>query len=250
MLSIGESDVFAEFAPRSKEQLSKSKSIDLFSKISTSNNDNKETKIPSSLSLPQLLTCIIEEVSGKKDIKDVNIEKLQTIMKNYDASLGEWKRFAMWNKEKLYTRNLIATDNEKFTLMLLCWNAASWSPIHDHAGTECVFRVIQGEIQEKLYEYPEEDAEELKYLETISVKAGETTWINDDTAIHAVGNPTSDLGVTLHCYIPPYDKCRCFLDETSAKSIIGSVTFDSEHGELTNPCTEEDNITTCIDETD
>lgn len=39
----------------------------------------------------------------------------------YDHSLMEWKRFCMFDEFK-YTRNLVATDNETYTLMLLCWS--------------------------------------------------------------------------------------------------------------------------------
>ena len=34
----------------------------------------------------------------------------------------EWEPFAFWDPEKLYTRNLVATDGKTFTLLLLCWN--------------------------------------------------------------------------------------------------------------------------------
>jgi hypothetical protein len=34
----------------------------------------------------------------------------------------EWGPFAFWDPEKLYTRNLVATDGKTFTLLLLCWN--------------------------------------------------------------------------------------------------------------------------------
>ena len=40
----------------------------------------------------------------------------------------------MFDASKNYTRNLIATDDETFTLMLLCWNADKESPIHDHVS--------------------------------------------------------------------------------------------------------------------
>ncbi|KAL7535306.1 hypothetical protein ACHAXR_008454 [Thalassiosira sp. AJA248-18] len=53
---------------------------------------------------------------------------------------------------KNYTRNLIATDNETFTLLLLCWNPGKCSPIHDHPCDGCWLRVCQGQIQETRYE--------------------------------------------------------------------------------------------------
>jgi hypothetical protein len=49
-----------------------------------------------------------------------------------DLGLGEWRKYALFDSSKHYTRNLIATDDETFTLLLLCWNPAKESPIHDH----------------------------------------------------------------------------------------------------------------------
>jgi len=230
------------------KNVSKLKEMNLFSKMyfdvitkSKSLEGLKEKEIPSSLSLSQLVASISEEVSGKKT---VNVPRIRKLLENYDNLSGEWKRYAFWKKNKLYTRNLIATDNETFTLMLLCWNPGVFSPIHAHVGVECVLSVIQGEMHEKLYEYPEEDAKELKHIKTTTLKVGESAFINDTIAIHSVGNSSSQAGATLHCYIPPYKKCKCFLDESSAEFFDSNVTFDSEHGELFGSCGIE-SITTC-----
>ena len=45
------------------------------------------------------------------------------------------KKYALFDDRKNYTRNLIATDDETFTLLLLCWNADKESPIHDHVSS-------------------------------------------------------------------------------------------------------------------
>ncbi len=44
----------------------------------------------------------------------------------------EWAPFAFWDPEKLYTRNLVATDGKTFTLLLLCWNPGTsfFPPTH------------------------------------------------------------------------------------------------------------------------
>lgn len=34
----------------------------------------------------------------------------------------DWSPYAFWDPDKLYTRNLVATDGKTFTLLLLCWN--------------------------------------------------------------------------------------------------------------------------------
>jgi hypothetical protein len=69
-----------------------------------------------------------------------------------DLSCEFWKQYAHSDPMKNYTRNLIATDDETFTLLLLCWNPGKESPIHDHPCDGCWVRVCQGKIQETRYE--------------------------------------------------------------------------------------------------
>ena len=59
--------------------------------------------------------------------------------------------FCFIDTDKNYTRNLIATDDETFTLLLLCWNPGKYSPIHDHPCNGCWMRVCQGCVNEVQY---------------------------------------------------------------------------------------------------
>ncbi len=65
-----------------------------------------------------------------------------------DGCLDQYKHF---ESEKKYTRNLIATDGERFTLMLLCWNGGKESPVHDHPCRGCWMRVCEGSVTETRY---------------------------------------------------------------------------------------------------
>jgi len=69
-----------------------------------------------------------------------------------DLTKEEWHRYEHWNPDKAYTRNLVATDNKTFTLMLLCWNPDQHSPIHDHQCDACQMQVMQGTIREQRYQ--------------------------------------------------------------------------------------------------
>ncbi|KAL7552324.1 hypothetical protein ACHAWF_015557, partial [Thalassiosira exigua] len=79
-------------------------------------------------------------------------DPVNVLFSRLDLSLGEWKKYALFDSMKNYTRNLIATDNETFTLLLLCWNPNKESPIHDHPCDGCWLRVCQGKIRETRYE--------------------------------------------------------------------------------------------------
>lgn len=129
-----------------------------------------------------------------------------------------------------YTRNLIATDNKTFTLMLLCWNKGHKSPIHDHPCDGCWMRCVKGGLKETQYKLDGESLTESKITE---VKAGQTTFINDSVALHKIENPSQDEGaITIHLYSPPYKRCRVWRDEgrgDKAEHCVG--TYYSIDGE-------------------
>lgn len=53
-----------------------------------------------------------------------------------------------------YTRNLVDAGNGKFNLMIVCWGEGHGSAIHDHAGTHCFMKMLQGELREIRYDWP------------------------------------------------------------------------------------------------
>ena len=59
-------------------------------------------------------------------------DPVNLLFRRLDLSREEWRKYALFDPMKNYTRNLIATDDETFTLLLLCWNPSKESPIHDH----------------------------------------------------------------------------------------------------------------------
>lgn len=38
--------------------------------------------------------------------------------------------------------------------MIVCWGEGHGSAIHDHAGTHCFMKMLQGELREIRYEWP------------------------------------------------------------------------------------------------
>ncbi|KAJ0067890.1 hypothetical protein NL108_011667, partial [Boleophthalmus pectinirostris] len=54
-----------------------------------------------------------------------------------------------------YTRNLVDEGNGKFNLMILCWGEGHGSSIHDHTDSHCFMKLLQGQLKETLFEWPE-----------------------------------------------------------------------------------------------
>lgn len=138
----------------------------------------------------------------------------------------EWEPYAFFDSSKPYTRNLIATDNETYTLLLLCWNPNEESPIHDHPCDGCWLKVLQGNVRECRYD------ENLCCTADDIFQQGELTYITDSLGYHKVGNPTRTPSVSLHLYSPPFSRCRVWRD--ASKRMASSVDFCnySEYGHL------------------
>jgi cysteine dioxygenase len=99
-----------------------------------------------------------------------------------------------------YRRNLIRRTSD-YEMLLLCWLPGQRSPIHDHRGSGCAFRVIEGIVSETIYEHATGDLATpaaMRWLPPGTICASR------DFDIHEVANTQAqqDL-VTLHVYSPP-----------------------------------------------
>lgn len=158
-------------------------------------------------------------------------ERIETALRRYCGHMDELQRYALFDKSKKYTRNLIATDNATYALMLLCWNKTEFSPIHDHPCDGCWVKVIQGSVQEVQYQIKDK-----KLVETKTINASEgVLYMDDSIGLHKVGNPSSDTdAITLHLYSPPYEKCRLWLNTDDVDAASRGVTcYYSEFGKKT-----------------
>lgn len=60
-----------------------------------------------------------------------------------------------------------ANDVADLTVMLqliLVWTPGKASPVHDHAGSHCVMKVLQGSLKETQYKWPDREVTEDQYL--------------------------------------------------------------------------------------
>lgn len=125
-----------------------------------------------------------------------------------------------WSSES-YTRNCIF-ENEKFELILLCWEKGQQTPIHDHGGEECWVKVIQGEFKETIYNVNE--AGELKTVKSTISKTGDITYMIDFMGFHRLENLSDTRSLSLHLYAKPISSCKIF-DENSRKFVRKGLTY-------------------------
>ena len=99
-----------------------------------------------------------------------------------------------------YARNLLA-KGPWYQLLVICWRVGQSSPIHDHIGSACGVRVVQGVATETVYRTT--GSGRVTPTAHREFSQGQVV-LSEDTDIHLITNqhPDQDL-ITLHLYTPP-----------------------------------------------
>lgn len=131
---------------------------------------------------------------------------------------------------KSYTRNCIV-ENEKFELVLLCWEKGQITPIHDHGGEECWVKIIEGEFRETIYKV--DNFGELNMVKSTISKTGDITYMIDFIGCHRLENLSNARSMSLHLYAKPIRNCNMF-DESSGKFYKKELAYSTvfESGEI------------------
>mmetsp|Transcript_22738 Transcript_22738/g.40293 ORF Transcript_22738/g.40293 Transcript_22738/m.40293 type:complete len:791 (+) Transcript_22738:324-2696(+) len=175
--------------------------------------------------LIELLHHQIDPLGPLENHTQHHIDKVTGLLGAVRLDEREFKRYVRFDEGK-YTRNLVGYDvpadgvngkyKAKFTVLILCWDKGQMSPIHDHAGSSCWVKVLQGSIREIRYD------KQLNVIRDMTLGSQEVCYINDTQGIHSMGNPDPDaVTVSMHVYAPPYVLCKLF--ETNGKQRQGSM---------------------------
>lgn len=97
------------------------------------------------------------------------------------------------------TTNHVLMQNDWLKVVLIHWKPGKVSSIHGHPSGGCVFKVLQGCLEEKRYS-PDDSQQRLIGVSTL--QSGGMAYIDDGMAYHAVGNPFGSSAISLHVYTP------------------------------------------------
>lgn len=106
---------------------------------------------------------------------------------------GEQVRSFVKNKEPRH----VLISNDHIDVVLIHWKPGKASDVHGHQGNGCLFKLIQGKLEELRYT-PERSP---KLMGFKSYKSGDLAYIDDRIAYHQVGNPYGSSAISLHLYI-------------------------------------------------
>ncbi|CAJ0918778.1 unnamed protein product [Ranitomeya imitator] len=108
------------------------------------------------------------------------------------------------------------------------------SSIHDHTNSHCFLKLLQGNLKETLYDWPQKKSNGSMVKKSEGVlKLNQCAYINDSIGLHRVENSShTETAVSLHLYSPPFDHCQTFDQRTGHKNTV-KMTFWSKFGERT-----------------
>jgi len=198
--------------------------------------DNFLAECPENISFAQMKQRLKLLMDGDK--ADTGL--IRRTLEAYKTDPKDWEKYANWNEDK-YTRNLICDGNGKYNLMMLCWNLGQASSIHDHAGSHCFMKILDGELQEELYTCPDKVVEdsELKPRQVAALDTDGVAYISDKVGMHRISNESHSIqAVSLHLYSPPYQTCKSYCEQDGKSRCSGKITFYSVDGVK---CCEADN---------
>ncbi|XP_067839083.1 cysteine dioxygenase type 1-like [Heptranchias perlo] len=179
---------------------------------------------------PQNLADLIQALHQIFANDKIDVDEVQSLLESYQSDPREWLKYAKFDQYR-YTRNLVDQGNGKFNLMVLCWGEGHGSSIHDHADSHCFLKMLQGQLKETLFNWPDAEKKELSKKAESILQENQCTYICDSVGLHRVENVShTEVAVSLHLYSPPFDSCNCFDQRTGHKKKV-RVTFFSKYGE-------------------
>uniref|UniRef100_A0A4W3JV07 Cysteine dioxygenase n=1 Tax=Callorhinchus milii TaxID=7868 RepID=A0A4W3JV07_CALMI len=134
-----------------------------------------QTPVQTVETLAELVKKLHEIFSADK----VNVEEVQNLMGSYKSNPVEWSKYAKLDKYR-YTRNLVDEGNGKFNLMILCWGEGHGSSIHDHTDSHCFLKLLQGQLKETLFNWPDvkSKSQEMSKKWEKTLQENQCTYIN------------------------------------------------------------------------
>ncbi|KAH7311827.1 RmlC-like cupin domain-containing protein [Rhexocercosporidium sp. MPI-PUGE-AT-0058] len=163
-----------------------------------------------------------------------HLPTLHTLLRSYTSRPSEWLQYAHANPRKQYTRNLVTEVPGVFNLLLLVWTPGMRSPVHDHAGSHCLMKVLGGGLREVRYEMPESSGEGLREIGRTDFGEGKVAYISDRLGLHEIVNPSDgEYAVSLHLYTPPNAAtygCHVYDPVTGESKHVMQCAYDSVRG--------------------
>jgi len=176
-------------------------------------------------------------ISGLREIPDESFtcEEIYRFLGDHPVETASIERFCFWS-DRFYTRNLVFKD-ERFEVMVLCWEKGQASRIHNHADQRCWMTVVEGKLRGQNFVAEEIDESRgycrLKESELFDLSDCLAAKVELEEPIHQILNlPEFDSrAISIHVYSRPFDKCLAYCIETNSFKEV-NLAYSSIDGVL------------------
>jgi cysteine dioxygenase len=145
---------------------------------------------------------------------EVPIEELTAMLERLEITAADVRGHVHFHPDH-YCRNLLHCG-AGYCALILCWKAGQASPIHDHRGSGCAVRVLEGKASEIKYERRPDGT--LAEISRNEYPTGHVcgSW---DADVHVMLNeqPEGQDLVTLHVYTPPLREIHMWTEDGEAQ---------------------------------
>lgn len=145
--------------------------------------------------------CLSELINFLENLEErAPKDELYQLLSGLDVCQNDLLDFVRF-EQCTYRRNLIS-EGQWYELLCICWQSGQRSPIHNHAGSTCGLRIVQGCATETIFDPT--PCGQIKAVKSNDFEQG-FVCTSQDADIHQVSNlqaSGNDL-VTLHIYSPP-----------------------------------------------
>jgi cysteine dioxygenase len=121
--------------------------------------------------------------------------KISNILNNFDFSNFDFPKLNL-NKNSVYTKFKLY-NNEYFEIYIIYWYPNKKSKIHDHSINGCWLKVLNGNLEENIYDL------ELNLIKTNKLNKNDISFMKDDKiGYHSISNISDNITTTIHVYSP------------------------------------------------
>jgi cysteine dioxygenase len=133
-----------------------------------------------------------------------NSDLIDQVNCNYNEYISNEQLIKSGNESENTYQKILLTKSDKFDIYLFIWYPNCSTEIHDHAENGCFMKLLEGKLQETIY-----DTIFYKKQSTNTLSKGEYKYISNKLGYHTIKN-LSSISVSIHIYSPPNHKTKYF----------------------------------------
>ena len=176
-------------------------------------------------------------IEGLKEIPDeeFHCDPVYQFLSDNPVSVDSIEPYFHWS-EKFYTRNLVYKD-ERFELMIICWEKGQESRIHNHADQMCWMTVPVGKLQGQNFRVVDMVESQgyckLEKTDNFSLEDCLAAKVELEEPIHQILNLAEydSRAASIHIYSKPFDTCLSYCNESDRFSEV-KLAYSSIDGQL------------------